>query len=232
MIRVDYFSDLLCVWAYGGQIRLDELIHRHGDQIELQYRFISIFAAAHSQIEKNWQHQDGYLGFNRHLQEVASQWSHVNCHDKLWLDCQPSTSTSAHLVLKAVDILQQRQQISSQRQVELGNRSLFEHLMWSVREAFFAHGVDISRLSALREIVIQAGLDWQAVFDLIDNGEAFAGLYQDDQQKQQFCLQGSPSYVLNEGRQILYGNVGYKIIESNIEELLHRQQAQADASWC
>ena len=25
MITIDYFSDLLCVWAYGGQVRLDAL---------------------------------------------------------------------------------------------------------------------------------------------------------------------------------------------------------------
>ncbi len=24
-IRIDYFSDVLCVWAYAAQIRLDEL---------------------------------------------------------------------------------------------------------------------------------------------------------------------------------------------------------------
>ena len=26
MITIDYFSDVLCIWAYGGQIRLETLI--------------------------------------------------------------------------------------------------------------------------------------------------------------------------------------------------------------
>ena len=41
----------------------------------------------------------------------------------------------------------------------------------------------------------------------------------------------SPSLVLNEGRQTLYGNVGYRIIEANIEGLL-REPAAGAASWC
>ena len=33
-------------------------------------------------------------------------------------------------------------------------------------------------------------------------------------------IEGSPSFVLNEGRQNLYGNVGFRVIEANIVELL------------
>ena len=43
-------------------------------------------------------------------------------------------------------------------------------------------------------------------------------------------IDGSPTYLLNQGRQKLYGNVGYKIIEANVEEVL-RRPAEA-ASWC
>ena len=46
----------------------------------------------------------------------------------------------------------------------------------------------------------------------------------------QIRLDGSPTYLLNQGRQKLYGNVGYKIIEANVEEVL-RRPAEA-ASWC
>ncbi|MEZ5483114.1 MAG: hypothetical protein R3E73_13460 [Porticoccaceae bacterium] len=31
---------------------------------------------------------------------------------------------------------------------------------------------------------------------------------------------GSPSYVINGGRQTLYGNVGYRVLRANIDELL------------
>lgn len=44
-------------------------------------------------------------------------------------------------------------------------------------------------------------------------------------------VQGSPKFVLNEGRQKLNGNVGYAVIEANINELLRSPIAGA-ANWC
>ena len=44
-------------------------------------------------------------------------------------------------------------------------------------------------------------------------------------------VQGSPTFVLNDGRQKLYGNVGFRIIEANIQELL-REPKPDQASWC
>jgi hypothetical protein len=44
-------------------------------------------------------------------------------------------------------------------------------------------------------------------------------------------IEGSPSYVLNEGRQRLYGNIGFRVMEANVQELL-RAPGIDDASWC
>jgi hypothetical protein len=43
-------------------------------------------------------------------------------------------------------------------------------------------------------------------------------------------IEGSPSFVLKEGRQKLYGNVGFRIIEANIQELL--RVADGDQASC
>ena len=43
-------------------------------------------------------------------------------------------------------------------------------------------------------------------------------------------IEGSPTYLLNHGRQKLYGNLGYKVIEANVEEVLRRPRDAA--SWC
>ncbi len=42
---IDYFSDVLCIWAYGAQIRIDQLKEEFGERIELRYRFIPLFGA-------------------------------------------------------------------------------------------------------------------------------------------------------------------------------------------
>ena len=45
------------------------------------------------------------------------------------------------------------------------------------------------------------------------------------------CIEGSPSFVVNDGRQKLYGDVGFRIIEANMQELL-RVPGGDQASWC
>ena len=42
-------------------------------------------------------------------------------------------------------------------------------------------------------------------------------------------IEGNPSLVLNDGRQKLYGNVGFRLIDANIQELLREPRAD-DAS--
>ena len=40
----------------------------------------------------------------------------------------------------------------------------------------------------------------------------------------------SPSLLLNDGRQRLNGNVGYRVIAANVREILERPPGQL--SWC
>ena len=53
----------------------------------------------------------------------------------------------------------------------------------------------------------------------------------DHHHRDRFKIEGSPTFVLNEGRQKLYGNVGYRVIEANIRELL-RTPTAGEMSWC
>ena len=69
------------------------------------------------------------------------------------------------------------------------------------------------------------------VADLIESGEAHAALHIDFEAKDRYHVPGSPTLVLNEGRQRLYGNVGYRVIEANVHELL-RDPRSGEASWC
>jgi protein-disulfide isomerase len=63
------------------------------------------------------------------------------------------------------------------------------------------------------------------------SGAAFARLAEDYQDADKMRIEGSPSFVLNDGRQKLYGDVGFRIIEANIQELL-QLPAGDQASWC
>ena len=74
----------------------------------------------------------------------------------------------------------------------------------------------------------QATVD--AIREPLEDGRAFAALAADYEAATRDQVKGSPTFVLNHGRQRLYGNVGYRIIEANIEELLRDRGEMA--SWC
>ena len=74
------------------------------------------------------------------------------------------------------------------------------------------------------------GVDIDAVEKRLHDGTAFARLATDYQDSDRMHIEGSPSFVLKEGRQKLYGNVGFRIIEANIQELL--RVADGDQASC
>lgn len=82
-------------------------------------------------------------------------------------------------------------------------------------------------MTATLEVV---GVSVNDVREAIDSGVAHADLEADRRNQQTLMVQGSPTIIFNEGRQKLYGNVGFGIIEANIEEMLHSPVAGA-ASW-
>ena len=65
---------------------------------------------------------------------------------------------------------------------------------------------------------------------MINNGEAYASLSKDAELVKEHNVTVSPTLIFNEGRQRLNGNVGYRVIEANIRELLHNPDGEH--SWC
>lgn len=232
MVTIDYFSDVLCVWAYVGQIRVDELEKTFGDRIQVRHRFIPIFGDARRQIDSGWKKRGGYPGFHNHLEEVCAQWEHAHLHAQVWQHCQPLTSVTAHLFLKAVWLLLERGELARDKGQAVDVERLFEALQWRIRTAFFEQGRDISRYSVMRELLAEFGIPEQPVLEIIERGEPHAELHEDERLRVEYGAKGSPTFVFNEGRQVLYGNVGYRIIEANIRELLNRGRFAALANWC
>jgi predicted DsbA family dithiol-disulfide isomerase len=66
--------------------------------------------------------------------------------------------------------------------------------------------------------------------DQIDSGEAYAQLSKDCDLVKDYGVTVSPTLIFNEGHQRLNGNVGCRVIEANIRELLHNPPGEQ--SWC
>lgn len=229
-IVIDHFSDVLCVWAYAAQIRVDELQREFGEQLQMKYHFIPLFAVTEKRIGDGWRDRGGYAGFGRHVLEVGQQFDHIRINPDVWQGDIPKSSANAHLFLKAVQVLEQRGAISAEPKAAFNGRTLFEESAWRLRQKFFQDNQNIARLECQLELTKEMGLPAQSITELLHDGSAMAALCRDIELCNEFGVGGSPTYVLNEGRQKLYGNVGYKVIAANVHEVLHQPAAQA--SWC
>lgn len=215
-ISLTYYTDALCIWAYIAQARVDEIAQNFPEQVKIEHRFCSIFGDTVNKIETGWHERNGYAGFGAHVLHSVKAYPHVSVHPDIWKTCRPASSTPAHLMLKAVQKV---------------DKASCESVLNAIRVAFFEDCRDIARWPVLQDIVAQTGLSLIDVQRFVDNGVAYAALEADIHDQKALMIQGSPSFILNGGRQKLYGNVGYSVIEANIKELL-RSPNSGTASWC
>ncbi len=109
--------------------------------------------------------------------------------------------------------------------------SLFNWITREMRHAFFHEALDIWSFQVLRKFADLFDLPVAWIANKLETGEAIAQLANDYHFCAQNRIEGSPTYLLNEGRQRLFGNVGYRIIEANVRELL-RHPDEGEQSWC
>lgn len=221
-VQIEYFSDVLCIWAYFAQLRIDAITANYGESVHFAHRFCSVFGDTPRKMATTWASKGGYDGFNAHLRHVAEGFPEVRLCPDLWLSVRPPSSMGTHAFLKAVQIAE------ADGECPVG---AFERTTTAMRCAFFEQGRDIANWDVQADVATGAGVDLAPVERAYRDGRAFAALSSDYQDAVSMGIQGSPTFVFNEGRQKLYGNVGYRIIDANIQELL-RAPAPDQASWC
>jgi predicted DsbA family dithiol-disulfide isomerase len=228
-VKIIYVSDVLCIWAYAAKARLDEIMASFGDSVSIESRFCSVFPDTRSKIETVWGTRGRYDGFNQHLLEVGERFAHIKVSPQIWTEVKPHTSASAHLFLKAVQIVEAETGVHKNPAID--RDSVFNRMTWEMRHAFFHEALDISNFQVLLKIADRFDLRTERIKDKLETGEAIAQLANDYHFCAQNRIEGSPTYLLNEGRQRLFGNVGYRIIEANVRELL-RHPDEGKQSWC
>ncbi len=225
-----YFSDVLCVWAYAAQIKLDELRRQFGEQIRVQHYFSRLFGNVAARLDAGWRDRGGAMGYAQHVKQLAASFDHVDIHPEIWTRNVPPTSASCHLFLKAIQLQEMSGEIAAAAQERFGGKSLFEEAVWRCRVGFFRDLLDIADRANQEAIAADIGVPVAGIRRQIDSGAAHAALCADFDAKDRYLVEGSPTFVFNEGRQKLYGNVGYRIIEANVHEL--QSEPGERASWC
>lgn len=215
-ISIDYFTDVLCVWAWISQPRLQELNEQWGDRVTVRHRYMDIFGDAHGKIRARWGGDEGFDKFSAHVHESAEAYPEAAVHRDIWQHTRPTGSQPAHLYIKAVELT--------------NGADVAREYALEIRRAFFVEARDVSEADVLMQLARDINIARSELEGPLDDGTAFAALSHDLQEAREQHLRGSPTWVLNEGRQVLFGNVGYRILHANIEELLRTDAG--GASWC
>ncbi|SMF05136.1 Predicted dithiol-disulfide isomerase, DsbA family [Alteromonadaceae bacterium Bs31] len=220
-IQIDHFSDVLCVWAYVAQVRIEELQSEFGDKVDVDFHFFPVFGDVPGKLAKSWGHRGGVQAYNAHVLSVGETFEHIKLNPEVWVKNTPQSSLPPHLFLSAVKNIEQQGDIQ---------KGSFARYMQAIREAFFVAARDISSRDELLAIAESLALPVSAIRANVDQGAAHASICANLYQSVELGIKFSPTLIFNEGRQKLSGNVGYRIIEANIRELLENPPGQH--SWC
>lgn len=219
-VEILHFTDVLCVWAYVAQRRMDELRATFGEQIVVVDHFVPVFGDTRTKLERGWSHRGGPEGYAAHVREIGARFG-LTIDARAWAEVAPASSLSCHLFLRGVGAAEADGEFAP---------GAMDATARALRAAFFEHGRDIAQRRVQREVAEACGLAVGRIEHHIENGDAYAGFNRDLDRVREYTVALSPTSIFNEGRQRLNGNVGYRVIEANIRELL--SGPSAGASWC
>lgn len=215
MLKIDYFSDVLCVWAWIAQVRNEQLLQDYPNDVALSAKFMNLFGDTTQRIGEGWKARGGFAAFADHVSQAVENYPDAPVSADVWRRVRPRSSMPAQLFLAAIRQLHGDSAVMDASKV--------------LRRAFFVDAVDIGQQNILSEL-LAAQFDVVSIATSIASGQAFAALASDYQLAEKQRLQGSPTWLLNDGRQTLFGNVGYRVLSANVEQLL--KHPAGEASWC
>lgn len=220
-LEVEYWSDILCVWAYVGQVRANELAANFSTAITLENLYFPVFGAAKTKLDTLWANKGGRVAYNQHVREIVARFGHLPVTPDIWLADAPESSLPAHLYICAAQWLEQQGEMAA------GSGAT---LAWQLRAAFFGSGIDVSRRLHILAIAEQHDIAPARLEAAVASGAAFALLAGQAARAADAGIKVSPTFSFNEGRQRLSGNVGYRIIEANIREWV--EPPALVQAWC
>lgn len=219
-LKVDCYSDVLCVWAYGLQPRVDALHREFGKAIHIDHHFVAIFGNTDDKVVGGWEKQGGPAAYGAHVAGVAQRLGGVVVHPEIWVRNRPATSLTAHLVLEAIRLLRDRGLLDGVCADDFEGRGLVEEAAWRLRLAFFRDLQDVGRMEVVESVVAEVGVPLAAVREEIASGRALAALCRDIEARFDQRIEGSPTFILDGGRQKLYGNLSTAVLSANVRALL------------
>jgi predicted DsbA family dithiol-disulfide isomerase len=210
-IRFSYWSDPLCVWAFVAQDKLDRLIERHGGDLQIAYHVVPVFGSLHQRFTQGSWAGGGVEGRVKVTAEIAARFGHPEVSGECWRAAARSSSWSPGAAIEAVCV--------AERAGELEDGCTGRYQL-ALRRAFFVDDRNIAQREVQLTVAEACGLARAPIEAALDDGRALAALWEDHAQRERLGIQGSPTYVFDQGRAMLYGNVSEGVIMATVDELL------------
>jgi len=210
-VRFSYWSDPFCIWAYVAQGKLDRLLLGHAHALEVSYRVVPVFGSVRWRFTQGPWASEGVEGRVRKTAEIAQRFGHPEVSGECWRVAGQTSSWSPGAAIKAVSLA---------RDAGVCPPHGPASYQLALRHAFFVDGLNIGSRRVQLAVAEQCGLAREGIEAALDDGRALAALWEDHQEREALGIQGSPTYVFDDGRAILYGNVSEGVINATVDELL------------
>ncbi len=210
-LHCEYWLDPLCIWAFVGRDKLDRIREADAHCLDLELRIVPIFGSLEHRFTKGPWAKGGIEGRIDATARVAREHGHPEVNGKVWRMDTPSSSWAPSMAIKAV------QDMERSGEAPAGTA---ERYLRALQDRFFLGNENTARRDVQLDQARELELDVEGMARRLDDGRALAMLYEDFLDKQRLGLRGSPSFVFDGGRTILYGNFAYGVLRETIAQLL------------
>lgn len=210
-IEFSYWSDPLCIWALVAQTKLDRVLVELGTHLLVDYRIVPVFGSVLWRFTEGPWAKEGLDGRVTATRRIAERGGRVDVTGECWRRAAPASSWAPAAAIKAVFAMEVRAEIAA------GSGARYQR---ALRERFFVNEENIAHRDVQLSVAETDGVPRAPIERQLDDGSALAAVWEDHNEKERLRIQGSPTYVFDGGRAMLYGNFDYGMLRSTVEELV------------
>ena len=215
-LDVEYWTDPLCIWAFVGHAKLERVLDAFGDKVAIRYRTIPVFDDIAERFDTGVWSANGREGRRASNRRIAREHLGLEITGDIWLNRELTSSWMPGMAVRAVALLEGRGQIPT---------GCVPRFQWAVQRAFFEEDRNMTHRGELLAVAEACAIDVDAIVAELDSGRALAALLREDAEAQALKLRGSPSYVFDGGRSVVYGNFDYAVLEATVRALVTGSEA-------
>ena len=211
VLTCTWWSDPLCIWAFVGQRRVDDVLHDLGGCVNIACRVVAVFGSVPQRFRDGSWAGEGPAGRAATTARIAAEHGHPEVTGRVWVDDPPASSWAPGTAIKAVVLAEAAALLPA------GAGARYQA---ALRTHLFVDNRNTARRSEQLLVAERLGYDLGPIEAALDDGRALAALWEDQQDRERDFVSGSPTWVFDGGRARLYGNFPQGVLDATIRTLL------------